>query len=180
MDYFPNVDACVFFTREVFPRIRQRVPDAHFTIVGSRPTKAVKMLESTAGVTVTGSVPDVRSFLAAARVAVVPLRVSQGIQNKILEALAAGLPVVATPNAAGGLHTLGELPVTVADEPEAFASLVVQHLVSAPRSTSEVAAARVVLAQHYDWSTNLDRLESLFTQPRFSAISVPSAVGSCR
>lgn len=164
MDYFPNIDAVSFFAREVFPLVKRRVPDARFMIVGSSPAGSVKALESIAGVTVTGSVPDIRPYLRDARVAVVPLRISQGIQNKILEALAAGLPVVTTPNAAGGLQAVQELPVTVLEDPGAFADQVVRHLLDSTDTSNRFAQTREVLAKHYDWSANLARLEALFPQ----------------
>lgn len=102
MDYRPNVDAVTWFTREVWPRVRAVRPEATFEIVGRRPTPAVSALHGRDGVTVTGAVPDVRPHLAAAHVAATPLRIARGLQNKVLEAMAAGVPVVASPAAAEG------------------------------------------------------------------------------
>ncbi len=160
MDYFPNVDAVSFFAHEVFPRICTSVPDAEFVIVGSRPAAAVLRLSRLPGVRVTGAVRDVRSYLGEARVAVAPIRLSQGIQNKILEALATGLPVVATSAAAAGLVHAEGLPLSIADEPGSFSDRVVASL-ETPLTSDQVGTCRRSLAQNYDWDTNLSLLDSL-------------------
>ncbi|HEV8128610.1 MAG TPA: glycosyltransferase, partial [Candidatus Eisenbacteria bacterium] len=103
MDYFPNVDGVRHFCAEIFPRVRAEVPDARFVIVGRNPVRSVRALARLPGVSVTGAVPDVRPYLASAAVSVAPLRVARGIQNKILEAMAMALPVVATSAAFEGV-----------------------------------------------------------------------------
>src|SRR5690606_24436539 len=107
MDYWANVDAVQWFVREIWPSVRAEAPQARFFIVGSNPAPAVRELESHEGVHVTGRVPDVRPYLAHADVAVAPLRIARGTQNKVLEALAMARPVVCTAAAASGL----DLPV---------------------------------------------------------------------
>jgi polysaccharide biosynthesis protein PslH len=92
MDYWPNIDAVSWFADRIFPAIRAAVPAAQFTIVGSRPTEAVLALARQPGVIVTGSVPDVRPWLAHAACAVAPLRIARGVQNKVLEAMAMARP----------------------------------------------------------------------------------------
>src|SRR6185295_6371650 len=94
MDYFANVDGVVFFAREVMPRLRERFPDLELVIVGRSPVPAVRALAELPGVSVTGAVGDVRPFLARAWAFVAPLRIAQGVQNKVLEAMAMDLPVV--------------------------------------------------------------------------------------
>jgi sugar transferase (PEP-CTERM/EpsH1 system associated) len=163
MDYFPNVDAVTFFVRSVFPLIRSNCPDAEFYIVGSHPTFDVRRLENVPGVKVTGTVPDIRPFLAKSRVAVIPMRISQGIQNKILEAMASGLPVVTTPAVAAGLESTLGMPVAIADDPRSIAARVVGFL-REPLTTDQVAAGRKYLKQHYDWETNLSALDGLLNQ----------------
>lgn len=96
MDYFPNVDAVMLFAREVFPAIRARVPDIRFVIAGRNPTAEVLGLSKQAGVYVTGAVSDMRPYLRGATVAVAPMRIARGVQNKVLEALAMNLPVIAS------------------------------------------------------------------------------------
>lgn len=99
MNYAPNVEAARLLALEVWPAVRQQHPDATLTLVGSEPTRAVQALASAAtGVVVTGAVPDVRPYLWSAAIAAAPIVTARGIQNKVLEAVAAGLPTVVTPN----------------------------------------------------------------------------------
>jgi len=105
MDYWPNVEGVGWFVERIFPHIRDAVPDAHLHIVGSRPVSAVRRLGTTAGVTVTGYVDDVRDFIAGARVCVAPLRIARGVQNKVLEAMAMGKA-----SSAPRTHSRGWLP----------------------------------------------------------------------
>ena len=102
MDYWPNVDAVTWFATDVLPALVARVPSIRFTIVGMRPTPAVQALAGK-HVVVTGTVPDVRPYLAHAAVVVAPLRIARGVQNKVLEAMAMGRPVVASAACAGGI-----------------------------------------------------------------------------
>jgi sugar transferase (PEP-CTERM/EpsH1 system associated) len=97
MDYYPNVDACCRFALEILPELRKRAPRLEFFIVGRDPNRAVRRLGALPGVTVTGTVPDVRPYVAAARVSVASLRVARGMQNKVLEALSMGKRVLASP-----------------------------------------------------------------------------------
>ncbi len=103
MDYYPNVEGVVWFCRDVLPLIRRERPGATLTICGARPDPRVQALARISGVTVTGRVADVRPYMARASVAVVPLRIARGIQNKLLEAMAMGLPAVACTAAAAGV-----------------------------------------------------------------------------
>lgn len=120
MNYQPNEAAAVWMARTVWPIVAARRPDARLLIVGASPTPAVRSLAS-ATVTVTGSVPDTRPFLWDAAVGLAPLQTARGIQNKVLEAVAAGLPVVVTPAVAEGLPPEVTPAAQVAATPEAFA-----------------------------------------------------------
>ena len=104
LDYLPNVDAAVWFADAVWPRIRGRFPTAEFRVIGRQPTAAVRALGKRPGITVVGQVPDVRPHVASASVAVVPMRLSRGLQNKVLEALAMGKATVAAPPALAALR----------------------------------------------------------------------------
>ncbi len=155
MDYWPNVDAVCWFASEVLPLIQERVPDLRFFIVGSSPTAEVRALAAISGVTVTGRVPDVRPFLAHAAVAVAPLRVARGTQNKVLEALAMARPVVGTPDAAAGLGDDVRLTLSVAGSRDEFAAAVVKVL----GDVSNSAGRRAVEASH-SWASNLRVLDA--------------------
>jgi glycosyltransferase involved in cell wall biosynthesis len=128
MDYAPNAEAATWFTNEVWPRVRERAPGAEFLIVGARPTAAIRRLSQQAGVTVTGSVDDVRPYLWRSTVAVAPLFAARGQQNKVLEAVAAGLPIVTTPVVAEGLPSCVLPACTVISTPHEFVEAVVQLL----------------------------------------------------
>src|SRR3546814_10025045 len=106
MDYFPNQQAATFFCDEVFPLIHQRRPTARFAIIGAEPSRAIRRLGQRPGITVTGTVPDVRDPVRRAAASVAPLAISRGTQNKILECMAMGVPVVASWQAAGGVDAV--------------------------------------------------------------------------
>lgn len=107
LDYKPNVDGVVWFCDRVWPLIVRQLPEAQFTIVGRRPVEAVKRLAARRGVRVVADVPDVRPYLWESAVAVAPLQVARGVQNKVLEAMASGTPMVVSPAALVGLGAVG-------------------------------------------------------------------------
>jgi sugar transferase (PEP-CTERM/EpsH1 system associated) len=178
MNYRPNVDGVVWFCREVWPSVRRHVPSATLTICGASPTRAVQELGREAGVTVTGAVADVRPYLHRAAIAVVPLRMARGIQNKLLEAMAAGLAAVATTSAWAGIDASPGDELVVADEPDEFADAVVSLLRDRRQREEMGAAARAAAESRYSWSRTLDRLESIMTEVavkrRPAAVAVPS------
>ena len=157
MDYWPNVDAVTWFAREVLPGLRQQLPDGLFAIVGSKPAPAVQALASQPGVLVTGRVEDVRPYLAHARTVVAPLRIARGIQNKVLEGMAMGRPVVATPQALEGIDAIPEQEILVAEDAQAMAAAVVAALEHP--NLGEVARQRV--QNDYNWAANLARVDQL-------------------
>jgi len=129
MDYWANVDAVVWFAKQVLPLITYQRKDVRFYIVGSKPDKAVQQLaEHDAAVVVTGRVEDVRNYVACADVVVAPLRIARGIQNKVLEAMAMARPVVVTSAAMEGIPGNAEIQVAVEDDPERFANSVLELL----------------------------------------------------
>jgi sugar transferase (PEP-CTERM/EpsH1 system associated) len=164
MDYFPNVDAVCWFAEAVWPRVRQEVPAARFEIVGRHPTRAVRALADQSGVQVVGEVEDVLSFLLQFRVSVAPLRIACGLQNKVLEAMAAATPVVLTVAAATGMNATPGIEYLVADEPEQFAAHVVSLLTDQKRCEQIGRAARRHVAAHHCWEREMAKLERLLTE----------------
>ena len=162
MDYRPNADGVWWFVREVWPELNRRVPDLTFTIVGRDPVPEVRRLEqNVSGVTVTGAVPDVRSYLAAATVAVVPLRIARGIQNKILEAMAMGRAMVASSPAIEGLDAAVGREVLRADPPDEWHNGVRRLLTDASLRMALEAAARARVVSDYSWASRLSPLVTL-------------------
>lgn len=158
MDYWPNIDAVSWFAERIFPAVREAVPAAQFTIVGSRPGEVVRALARQPGVVVTGSVPDVRPYLAHAACAVAPLRIARGVQNKVLEAMAMARPVVASAQAAEGIRAEAGRDFVLAQGEAEFALAVVAQL----QTASSAAPARACVLAHYDWARNLSAIDPLF------------------
>lgn len=160
MDYWANVDAVCWFAREVFPEVRDKIPEAGFFIVGARPTEAVCRLDRLSGVQVTGAVQDIRPYLAHACAAVAPMRIARGIQNKVLEAMAMGKPVLATPAAMEGIRLDPELESLMADRPESLAEKTIELLLQGD-GTGLGRRGRECVVAHYSWMENLRRFEEL-------------------
>jgi sugar transferase (PEP-CTERM/EpsH1 system associated) len=158
MDYFPNIDAVTFFHREVFPAIRAKVPSAQFVIAGRSPTTAVRKLGSDPSVHVTGTVPDIRPYLRGASVAVAPLRVARGVQNKILEAMAMGLPIGASQKVAMALPEDLIGAVHVEDDPLRLADFLVQTLLHSQPELHQTCAALLNYVDKAQWNDHLDAL----------------------
>jgi sugar transferase (PEP-CTERM/EpsH1 system associated) len=160
MDYWPNVDAVEWFAKEIFPGVLKTHPSAVFYIVGSKPTAQVQALASLPGVHVTGRVEDVRPYVAHARLAVAPLRVARGIQNKVLEAMAMAVPVVVTPQALEGICATPDAELLLADDAATFTAAVNAQL-SQPNTRLGSAARALVIAQ-YGWASNLASVDRCF------------------
>ena len=159
MDYWPNADAAIWFARDILPLIRARHPDAVFAVVGANPGPNVLALAKLPGVLVTGKVPDVRPYVAHAAAAVVPLRIARGIQNKVLEAMALGRPVVATPQAHEGVRAVPGRDLLVADTPASLAAAAIAVLDGAHPGLG--AAGRHAVETGYTWPARLARLDHL-------------------
>ena len=159
MDYWANVDAVVWFAREVFPVLRAQFSDVRFYIVGSRPTEEVQALAG-ADIIVTGSVPDVRPYVAHAEISVAPLRIARGIQNKVLEAMAMAKPVIVSPQALEGIDAETDREVILANDAAEFIARIAAQL-SQPDETLGQAARRRV-DQTYSWDSRLQRVDRLF------------------
>jgi len=161
MDYRPNVEAVCWFAADVWPALRRDWPTLQWNIVGRDPPPSVRALARLPGVNVTGSVPDVRPFLRTASVAVVPLRTARGIQNKILEAMSTGRPVVATSETLKGISARVGEEVFLADDPPQWVACVSSLLRDAARRESAGQAARARILDHYAWPAQLKPMVSL-------------------
>lgn len=161
MDYFPNIDAMAFFCADIFPQIQAAVPEVRLMIVGRNPTRRVRALGLLGGVSVTGVVPDVRPYLAQAVVAVAPFRIARGVQNKVLEAMAMGVPVVGTSIAVQGLAPTINDALRVADDPEGFAREVVALIRDPERRREHAVQARRYVERCHRWEDQAALLERL-------------------
>jgi sugar transferase (PEP-CTERM/EpsH1 system associated) len=164
MDYLPNADAVNWFCREVWPQVRRELPHATFFIVGRNPSPKVRRLGQLAGVKVTGAVEDIRPFFNQAEVCVAPLRFSIGLQNKVLEALAMGKPVVATQGAIQGLAPEVREVVKVADSSCEFVETLIKLLSDAEERVKRGKAGREFVQRSHDWDRNLRRLNMLMQE----------------
>lgn len=162
MDYWPNVDGVVWFSAKVFPKIRKVFPTATFLIVGGNPAPDVKSLSRIEGIKVTGFVKDVRDYIAIADVCVVPLRIARGIQNKVLEGMAMGKPVITTSKAFDGIEAVPGRDVIVADRESPFHDEILS-LLSNPNRAKELGInARRIIEEKYPWDKRLSALDNLF------------------
>jgi sugar transferase (PEP-CTERM/EpsH1 system associated) len=161
MDYLPNVDAVRYFCDEILPLVRREVPDTRFYIVGLNPTADVRRLADTASVVVTGTVPDVRPYYERASVCVAPLRIGRGVQNKVLQAMAIGMPVVASSIAQRGLQAEPGRHLYVEDDPAAFARRVTGLLTSPEERLAMGRRARAFVEGHHAWDSSGARLDAM-------------------
>lgn len=159
MDYWPNIEGVEWFVASVLPRIKLAVPGVTFYVVGARPSISVRRLQRLPDVVVTGFVDDIRRYLAAADVCVVPLRIARGIQNKVLEAMAMGKPVVATPQALEGIRALPDENVVSIESEQGFAAAVIDLLNNPDKASAIGSNARKCMEQFYCWERNLEILD---------------------
>jgi glycosyltransferase involved in cell wall biosynthesis len=154
MNYYPNIDAALWFARDVWPRLRSLFPECRLTLVGSDPAPAVLALRDTEGIEVTGTVEDIRPFYHSAGIALAPLRMGGGTRLKILEAMAAGIPVVSTAVGAEGLAVESGRNILIADErnPESWVRAILSLGESERQRTELVAWAKQLVRDHYDWT----------------------------
>ena len=161
MNYYPNVDGVTWFCQEILPELQRRRPKTRLAIVGSHPTDEVRALAKLPGVEVTGFVDDPRTWLARAAVSVAPLRIARGIQNKVLEAMAMGLPVVGTRSATQGVDGVAGRDYLVAESAGEQIEAVFGLLQDSERARGLGRAARAFVEEHYDWEACLRPLDEI-------------------
>jgi len=166
MDYAPNIDAVTWLVHDVLPRVRSRIVDAggsdrvRLRIVGASPTRAVRRLARVDGVEVLGTVPDIRPYVRTAAVSLAPMRIARGIQNKVLEAMAMGVPVVTT---AAGLEGLACRPgedLLVADDADGMAEATVRVLTERPLAQQLSERGRAYTCARHAWERSMETLEA--------------------
>ena len=161
MSYHPNVDAACFLAEEIMPLVRARHPAARLLVAGTTPVPRVLALAS-AQVVVSGWVPDIRAAYASARVFVAPMRVGTGLQNKLLEAMAMGLPCVTTPLAHNALGGADGQELRVADTGAALAQAISGLLGNPTEAAALAGRGQAFVKAHYTWAGATARLEALF------------------
>ncbi|MFN4357839.1 TIGR03087 family PEP-CTERM/XrtA system glycosyltransferase [Sphingopyxis alaskensis] len=165
MDYRPNIDAARWFAADILPLIRRRHPAARFAVVGRAPSAEVRALAKQPGVIVTGEVPDVRPWLAAADAVVAPLLLARGVQNKLLEAMAMARPVVASAAAATGIDAAPGEHLLVADDAAAMADAVCMLFGDRDAAAHMGQAARARMIARYGWDARMAPLGALLGLP---------------
>jgi glycosyltransferase involved in cell wall biosynthesis len=162
MDYRPNEQAALWVIQHLMPRLRAHFPHALFHVVGRNPTRALMAYHGTPGVQVWGEVPDVRPFIAAADAVLAPLLIARGVQNKVLEAMAMGRPVVLTPEAATGIAAEDGAQWLVCPPDPAVMAARITALVGDPAASQRIgAAARRFVRDHHAWEAMLAPLAGL-------------------
>ncbi|MCX6047788.1 MAG: glycosyltransferase [Chloroflexi bacterium] len=166
MDYRPNIDAVLWFGRDVLPLIQAQEPHVRFQIVGMNPHARLDALRANPAIEITGAVPDAQTYIQKAAVYVIPMRVGGGTRFKALEAMAAGKGIVSTRLGVEGIQVQDEREMLLADTPATFAEAVLRLLRDARQSGKLNDAlgrqARGFVATHYDWSQIMPRLEAAY------------------
>jgi sugar transferase (PEP-CTERM/EpsH1 system associated) len=162
MRYAPNAQAALWFTGEVWPRVRAERPAARLYLVGRDPPPAVRALDGQDGITVTGTVPDPADWMARAAVCVAPIRAAAGLQNKLLEYLAMAKAVVATRAANEGIGAVPGRDVVLADEPGSMAQAVLDLLADPARAAALGEAGRRFIVASWTWEAHFYNLEAAF------------------
>ncbi len=175
MDYFPNQQAMLGFCVDVLPKLQARRPGFKLQIVGAEPSAEIRKLGELPGVTVTGTVPDVRPYVTKAALTVAPLRIARGTQNKILEAMAMGVPVVCSSVAAGGVDAIPGEHMVTADAPQDLCDAILR-IIEDPSERKRLAqAGRARVLSNHAWPSSMKRLDAIIERcvSSFAAASNP-------
>lgn len=158
MDYYANEHGVLDFCTRTLALLRTRRRGIKFLIVGANPSRRVRKLGELPGVTVTGFVPDVRPYVLRSAVSVAPLTIARGIQNKLLESMAMGVPVVASEQAAGGVDAVPGDHFLVASAPETYSEAILRLLANPAERQHFARAGRERVLSHHSWQRSLERL----------------------
>jgi len=164
MSYHANVAAALDLAQQVMPTIWQQLPEAKLVIAGKDPTPELLALTSDTRISVTGTVPDLRPYLAQATVAVLPMRYGVGIQNKVLEAMAMGTPVITTSQTLEALQTTVEQDILAGDTPQAIAQAAIKLLTDAELRQKIGQGGRQYVETYHDWQTAAKNLEAVYRE----------------
>ncbi|MGA2992523.1 MAG: glycosyltransferase [Candidatus Korobacteraceae bacterium] len=164
LSYSPNIEAALEFANEVFPRIRKKVPNAAFHLVVAKPAAKIMELASRPGITISADVPDVRPEVCAAQVYVCPVRYGAGLKNKMLEAMAMRMPIVAYPGATVGLDCTPGKHVMEARTPDEFARYAVDLLQNPRRAEELASAAYHFVKERFSWDARAREYEDLYRE----------------
>ena len=164
MDYYPNQECMFRFCNETWPLLKTKRPGLKLLIVGADPSSAVRKLEDVSGVTVTGSVPDVRPFVRGSALMVAPLNIARGTQNKILEAMAMGVPVVTSGVAAGGVDAKPVEHLLLADSPYSCAAAILSIVEDPVLRNRLSVAGRARMLSHHAWPSSLNRMDKIINR----------------
>jgi polysaccharide biosynthesis protein PslH len=171
MDYYPNQESMFRFCAGAWPLLRKRRPALKLLIVGADPSAPVRRLGELGGVTVTGSVPDVRPYVQKSALMVAPLNIARGTQNKILESMAMGVPVVSSRIAAGGVDAVAGEHLLVASTPQEYTDAILRVLNDPSERERLSQAGRKRMLTHHAWNASMQRLDEIIARcvPRASA-----------
>lgn len=162
MNHPPNSEAAIYFVKKILPKIKAKIPQVTFSIIGSSPTEEVLALDNGSSIKVTGFVEDTRPYLAAAHIVVVPLLTGSGTRLKIMEAMAMGKAVVSTSIGAEGIaYTQGE-NIQIADNPDTFAASVIALMADQKSCEALGAQARKFVGIHYEWNSLAAKLDKIY------------------
>ena len=176
MDWIPNIEGILWFTREVLPLVRRQIPRCTLTIAGSRPTSSIRKLATDYPfVRVTGTVDDIRPYLWEGGVSIVPVRIGSGTRLKIFESMAAEIPVVSTTVGARGLDVDSPDNIRIADTPEAFATACLHLLLDGAERARQVDAGYQLVRERYTWDSVTGRFEGILKECRTRPIRMCSS-----
>ena len=161
MDYYPNQECMARFCSQIWPLLKARRPNLKLLIVGADPSPEMYKLGDINGVTVTGSVPDVRPFIRSSALMVAPLNIARGTQNKILEAMAMGVAVVTSSIAAGGVDAESVSHFLVADTPQQYAQSILKVVADPVERQRLALAGRARMLSHHAWPNSMKRLDQI-------------------